>query len=56
MGIIQIYSWVINCGSALSYSYFMGRKDNNLISFPLCLSVCVCVCFSLNMQYEVQSV
>lgn len=43
MGNIQIYSWVINCGGALSYSYFMGRKDNNLISFPLCVSPCVCV-------------
>lgn len=43
MGNIQIYSWVINCGGALSYSYFMGRKDNNLISFPLCVCMYVCV-------------
>lgn len=42
MGNIQIYSWVINCGAALSYSYFMGRKDNNLISFSLCVCARVC--------------
>lgn len=41
---IQIYSWVINCGGTLSYSYFMGRKDNNLISFPLCVRSRVCRC------------
>lgn len=36
---IQIY-WVINCSGALSYSSFMERKDNKIISVCLCVGLC----------------
>lgn len=57
MSNIQIYSWVINCSTALSYSYFMGRKDNNLISFLLCLCEWDCVSvFEMGLVFQISGV